>query len=387
MAKKLNYPILPSKYPELIRNFANKKGLKQNKVLEIIDQNITNESEKFAPSAKYARENTYKIGTNDNYLDKMPAAFTRMMSVKIRQRPRETSRKQGILRTLKVDYIQTLFSSGQEIVNYISHIYNFLFKLLPYMEKKIRKNQNDKEEVLTYSRFMEMLERSGFPLERDFIDVNLKLAMQLDKLQADNQLLIFSTPFLLDYNNSYLTGRFLTNEDKKRKFYSQLSKNIAKIKLYSADNTSLEMVADLHLIFQTLLLTLKRCGAFVLGTFYLANKNATDLPQSISSQFDFDVIYKNLYHPLSGNLSIETEEESVFDTITKNLCEKILSLAGYLKTKQPKAEPLQSFIDFNSPSEEQLVEFKSNINYDYVEAIKPFLKFEKFYPKKIRLPY
>lgn len=283
-------PVIPSKLPELLNNYKKKNHLNNYEMVNEINNLINNNSDKI-------------LMKTDDYGETQPSsAFMSYTSNKVRARPKNLQQRIAIIDLLNVNYMDTLFSNGSEIVDFLKNVYNYNIQILEKInyEKDLFKgnhllNRQAIKEIMAESKNTSYVLLASFMLSfLDFLS-----AFNLD-ISPINAVYGYMTPEELSKSVLIITlHEYLLNS--KNKFTENDNFKILKT-LIQSDTTVLESI----------IFDLKEYKDDFFSTFNIASYGSHPLNQDqFTDNFKYEQVYNLFQEKINGLLYIKNEKRAI----------------------------------------------------------------------------
>lgn len=304
-------PVISSKLPELINNYKKKNHLNNYEMVNEINNLINNDSDKI-------------LMKTDDYGEIQPSsAFMSYISNKVRARPKNLQQRLAIINLLSVNYIDTLFSNGIEIVDFFKDVYSYNIKILEDINHK-RALFNGKhmlsrqaiKEIMSESKNTNYVILASFMLSfLDFLS-----AFNLD-ISPINAVYGYMTPEELSKSVLIITlHEYLLNN--KNKFTEKNDFKVLKA-LIQSDTT----------VLKSIIFDLKEYKDDFFATFDIASYDHNPLNQDqFTNNFKYEQIYNLTQEKINGLLYIKNEKRAILNVSNDLLVFLLDDLANQLST-------------------------------------------------------
>lgn len=296
-------PNVPNKLPKMLKEYKEKNHLTTVEMITKINNLIDDPEEKIQ----------FKI---DDYGQKVPPTiFNRYLSSKYNSRPKNITQRNAILKLLKTSYINTIFSNGNEVIDYFQKCYEAMLAQL----KEIQQNNSLTKEKSIYTReaLKEKLIESSSIEYRSLAEFTWHLTRLL---------LAFNITFSLNYT---FHGSLSWEDLSQSNFIFILNGMYVnyQTKLFD-DDTKKKLVKKNKEILDKLIHDIKSYQSDFFSTFTCAEYPTNPLTKGqFPNEFKAKNVYSMATHHINNLTYTQNEKRAIFNT-SLDMLETLFDILG-----------------------------------------------------------
>ena len=289
-------PAVPNRLPILLKRYKNKNKLSNTELVQKINNYISDLSDQI-----FIEKNEFE---NDTPI----SSFFKLVSSSKSQRPKNIQQRLAILKLLNINYTQSIFKDGQDIVQYFRNSYQYVVdKLNEIISNK--KSLSSAKNALTQESLKELFFENNNP---NFSQIGVFIYKMLGFIQAfnDSMALPFVTPEGVQPIEIVASSNFLMKINKLA-LNNQLS-------LESVNELDKIMFLEFIQLDTNILISiahdLNEYRADFFGTFHFNKKDVpVSSPESKPNSFIYKKVYANITEKLNGLINTKNEKRALFN--------------------------------------------------------------------------